>query len=156
MITSDYIGRYFLKCMTNMRRAIRIINSSCNVISFVASTLFRTMKHVHLFINESKCKKRGAGLSPAPLLRLLRCYTDVQVCNTCMPAEESDFLLGAMSIRKVRVNIDIGIINSLAICSCSIFLCFPLFERRPVATKIGTVQYFLYANYNWKYCDLSS
>ena len=73
-------------------------------------------------------KERGAGLSPAPLIHLLRCYTNVQVSNTCMHAEESDSVPGAIiSIRKLRTNINIAIFVVVATCLCSIFFNHPLF-----------------------------
>jgi hypothetical protein len=45
-------------------------------------------------------KERGAGLSPAPLIRLWSYYTSVLVNIACVHAEDSDILAGAIiSIR---------------------------------------------------------
>src|SRR5437667_11083784 len=46
MIASYHIGCYFLQRMTKMRRAIRIIDGSCDVVGLGAIILFRTTKHV--------------------------------------------------------------------------------------------------------------
>jgi hypothetical protein len=45
-------------------------------------------------------KERGAGLSPAPLIRLWNYYTSILANIACMHVEDSDSLSGAMiSIR---------------------------------------------------------
>jgi hypothetical protein len=57
-----------------------------------------------------------------------------------MHAEDSDFPPDTVSIRKARVNIDMGIIPEVAMCLCSIFLILSSFELRPAATIRGTTQ----------------
>src|SRR6266699_5391804 len=68
MVTSNDIGRYFLQSMAQMRRAIRIINSSRDVVRPDAVILFKTIIHTSpLNKSEQMQKRKGRRSVACPL-----------------------------------------------------------------------------------------